>query len=109
MQKFNEKFTKKCASTTSMEEEDIMNMLEESGPSDDPKMKEHMLCFLRELGVINADGEIEEEVLKEKLTKYLSSSDKAEQIVSKCAVEKDDPAETAHALGKCIHNEKNAK
>nr|UTN00826.1 odorant binding protein [Semanotus bifasciatus] len=96
-----------CAKDSGIEEGDLLKVLEEAG--DDSKVKEHMFCFQEKLGIINADGEIQKDVLKEKLVDFFDDDAKVEDIITKCAEEKDSPLETAFSLGSCIHQEKGDK
>ncbi|KAJ8965537.1 hypothetical protein NQ317_011939 [Molorchus minor] len=80
-----------CVKTTGIEAEDIIKAMEK-GIAEDPKIKEHMFCFQKALGIIDDDDFIEDE-------------DRAKEIVEKCYDQKDDKLETAYAMGICMHHE----
>lgn len=69
---------------------------------EDPKMKEHRLCISKKMGFMDESGEIKIDVLKAKLNVILKDAEKTEKIVTKCAVKKDTPLETANELKKCM-------
>lgn len=62
----------------------------------------HLLCMSTKFGFQNEDGKINKETLKKAFSRALSDQSKVDAAVEKCAVEKDDPQDTAIALGTCF-------
>lgn len=58
----------------------------------------------KKIGFLSDDGKINKDVLKKAFSHTISDQSKVDEAVAKCAVEKDDPQDTAIALGKCIHD-----
>ncbi|XP_018565063.1 B2 protein-like isoform X2 [Anoplophora glabripennis] len=65
----------------------------------------HMLCMSTKFGVIQEDGKINKSALKTSLSRLISDETKLNEAIEKCAVEKDDPKDTALALGKCFREQ----
>lgn len=74
----------------------------------DPKAAEFVYCFLRKAGFIDASGNQNLDVIKEKLLPH-GDQDKLEAAVEKCKdVKGDSPAETAWLAYKCYREQKDA-
>lgn len=69
-------------------------------------MKEQTLCVGKKLGLLNDDGEIQTEVIKEKFSEIVDNID---EMVEKCVVDKGDAGDTAFAFAKCTFAYKDEK
>lgn len=74
--------------------------------SEDAKFKEFLFCISKKIGSQNEAGEIQKDVIKQKLVAELKDEKLADSIVEKCAIAKDTPQETAFASAKCYHESK---
>ncbi|XP_049826328.1 B2 protein-like [Aethina tumida] len=70
---------------------------------DDPKAKEHLLCVSKKVGLQNEAGELQKDVITEKLSKLLGNAELAQSLVAKCAVAQATPQDTAYSVLKCYH------
>ncbi|XP_019866398.1 B2 protein-like [Aethina tumida] len=70
---------------------------------DDPKAKEHLLCVSKKVGLQNEAGELQNDVITEKLTKLLGNAELAQSLVAKCATAQATPQDTAYSVLKCYH------
>lgn len=70
---------------------------------DDPVLKQHMFCMSKRLGIQNDDGEIQKEVVREKISQVLDDDEKVTEVTETCSVVRDTPEETAFELAKCIY------
>lgn len=61
-------------------------------------MKKHTLCVGKKLGIINEDGVIQTEVIREKFSEIV---DNVDEMVDKCVVDKGNAEDTAFAFAKC--------
>ncbi|EEZ99197.1 odorant binding protein C18 [Tribolium castaneum] len=72
---------------------------------DDPLVKENALCILKAYGIMDEDGNIYEDKLKEQITSELGEKN-AEQVAKKCTIKKESPQETAHESLWCVGEQK---
>ena len=63
--------------------EDLVLKARQGQFTDDPKLKEHLYCFAQKLGLINAQGELQPEVIKAKIKNDVNA-DVAEKATSIC-------------------------
>ncbi|XP_030764833.1 B2 protein-like [Sitophilus oryzae] len=69
---------------------------------DDPNLRSFAFCMSRRLGFQNEAGEIQRELIRERLASLLSA-DIADQLVKACLIEKATPEETAAAAYRCYY------
>lgn len=69
-------------------------------PQNDPNIKHASLCTLQELNYINADGTLQEDVIKVAIGDFFG--DDTESFYSDCLVELDTPVETAYNFIQCF-------
>ncbi|XP_018565035.1 B1 protein [Anoplophora glabripennis] len=65
----------------------------------------YAFCISKKVGFLNEEGKINKENLKKALGRNISDEAKLNEAVNKCAVEKDDPQDTAIAIGKCFREQ----
>lgn len=88
-----------CASESGLDEEVIEKALDGNLPEDE-KLKKHVLCVGKKMGFVNEEGEIQVDVVKEKLG---DSVDDAEELVKKCVEDKGNAEDTAFNFAKCAY------
>lgn len=71
--------------------------------SDDPKLKDHLFCVAKKIGFMTADGEIQKDVLKQKLAPAINDEAAAQKLIEDCAVKKDTPQATAFETVQCYY------
>ncbi|XP_019866436.1 B2 protein [Aethina tumida] len=74
--------------------------------TDDDGLKNHIFCVSKKLGFQNDAGEIQVGVVKEKLATVIDDPSKIDEIVKKCAVQKDTPQNTAFSTIECYYHAK---
>lgn len=70
--------------------------------TDDPKFKEHLLCFHKKLGTIDDSGNFNEERAVEILTKKFPNEKLVRGGIKQCGVKKDTPENTIFEFSKCL-------
>ncbi|XP_018565036.1 B1 protein [Anoplophora glabripennis] len=68
----------------------------------------YALCISKKSGFLNEDGKLNKDNLKKALGRAISDEAKLNEVINKCAVEKDDPQDTAISLGNCFRREAGA-
>ncbi|CAH1169948.1 unnamed protein product [Phaedon cochleariae] len=71
--------------------------------ADDPKLKKHILCFNKKIGVQDSDGKIVMDKIRAHLTDATGDPKETEEIIKKCMIEQDTPEDTAFETAKCLH------
>lgn len=94
-----------CSSNTGVAEETVMKAMN-GDFSDDPKLKQYLLCSGKKMGLINEAGEIQRNFVRATLMTMISDEAKVEEIIAKCAVKMSAPEETAYEASKCMHSVK---
>ncbi|XP_018565046.1 uncharacterized protein LOC108906305 [Anoplophora glabripennis] len=84
-------------------DENIMKALDEGEITDRAKVGAHLLCISTKAGVINQDGSINKNMVKEKFSRYYSDAAELERITNKCSQQGTTPVETALKLAECIN------
>nr|QUP79518.1 odorant binding protein 25 [Monochamus saltuarius] len=69
---------------------------------DNPKVGAHMLCESKAVGLQKPNGELDLNVIKEKISLTVSDKNKVERLVRECAVKKQTPEKTAVNLFMCL-------
>ncbi|CAG9821683.1 unnamed protein product [Phaedon cochleariae] len=93
------KIHEECAVKSGVDSKDIIDKVFKEDLEDDDKIKKHLFCVGEKLKIIDDDNKIDREVLKTQLREFITEDGKVDEIVTKCAVEKDDAKETAFAAG----------
>lgn len=93
-----------CATETGVEEDVIKETLQGEF-TEDEKLKKHILCVGQKLGFMNEGGELQTEVIKEKLGDVV---DNVDELLEKCVVDKGSPEETAFGFAKCTYEFKHS-
>ncbi|KAG5879291.1 hypothetical protein JTB14_004574 [Gonioctena quinquepunctata] len=70
--------------------------------TDDPKLKDHFMCFAKKEGLMNDSGEVMMDAVKAKIHSYIEDDAKAEEVITKCVVMQATPKETAFQFSKCM-------
>ncbi|ENN78209.1 uncharacterized protein LOC109536324 [Dendroctonus ponderosae] len=65
-------------------------------------MGPHDLCISKALKWQNADGKVNKELIKERITDNVADASKVDAIVNECAVDKENEIATAENLFKCL-------
>lgn len=86
-----------CSGETGVEEEDVKKALRGEITETDT-IKTQTLCVGKKLGILNDEGVIQTEVIKEKFSEIV---DKIDEMVEKCVVDKGNAEDTAFAFAKC--------
>lgn len=66
--------------------------------------KAHVVCVITKLELLSGDGKVNKAKVKAELADYFSDEAKLDEVVEKCAVEKDNPEDTALALDNCFRD-----
>nr|AIX97020.1 odorant-binding protein 5 [Monochamus alternatus] len=69
---------------------------------DNPKVGAHMLCESKAVGLQKQNGELDLNVIKQKISLTVSDKVKVERLVKECAVKKETPEKTAVNLFMCL-------
>ncbi|VEN49322.1 unnamed protein product [Callosobruchus maculatus] len=93
------KHHQECLAETKVDEE-LVKKARQGDFTEDQKLKDHMFCVLKKTGFLDDAGEIKMDVLKAKVVSVIGE-EKAEKIISACAVKKDNGPETAFQMIKC--------
>ena len=96
-----EEYSKECLEVSKVEEA-VLKEAEKGVFLDDPKLKVHALCFSKKIHMQNEKGEIQVDVIKEKLTSQIKSAEEVEKVVKLCLVQKDTPENTAFEGLQCL-------
>ncbi|KAF7272395.1 hypothetical protein GWI33_014822 [Rhynchophorus ferrugineus] len=98
-------YGKECISATGVDKE-IVHKAHERSFSDNPKLKAFAFCMSKKIGLQSDSGEVQTEVLKQKLSSVVDDPDTVHSLISACVQKKDTPEETAYQTFVCYH-EKN--
>ena len=98
-----EPYSKHCRDAIDVTPEDIKVSLNGEDRTEVPKLKAMALCVLKEIELINDDGEINVEQFKKLAKEVAASDEEAESVVAMCALQKDTPEETAFDIIRCLH------
>nr|XP_023022172.1 uncharacterized protein LOC111510480 [Leptinotarsa decemlineata] len=95
---------RECAKTSGVDEDTLKKLEGDIEYPETAEMKVHAKCFMKGLGVMDDDGNIDVEAMTESLKKIVPEG-KEKEVAEKCNVVKDSPEETAFELGRCVHGE----
>nr|AXO78383.1 odorant binding protein 5 [Xylotrechus quadripes] len=95
-------YHKECGAQSGVDKE-LIAKARKGDFSDDPKLKEHLFCVAKKIGSFNEAGEIQQQVLKPKITAALGDEALAQKLLDECAVKKDTPQDTVYAAVKCYY------
>nr|WQM40729.1 odorant-binding protein 9 [Xyleborus affinis] len=93
---------KACVSETGVNPE-LIKEARQGKFTEDDKLKAFTFCMSKKIGFQNDAGEVQADVVKQKLGGALGNQDTANQIVQKCLVAKSSPQETAFQSFKCYY------
>nr|UTN00832.1 odorant binding protein [Semanotus bifasciatus] len=94
-----------CSQTTGINEDQARAAVE-AETTDDPKVKEHVLCFSKKIGFQNEAGDIQLDVMRQKIGEAVPDAAMVEEMISKCAVQKATPEDTAFDTSVCLYKMK---
>lgn len=68
----------------------------------DPKLAQHLLCMSQRLRLQDANGKIDRNVLRQRLSMLISDPSQVENLVNKCGVDQEAPEQTAFKAAQCF-------
>ncbi|XP_076267135.1 B2 protein-like [Rhynchophorus ferrugineus] len=95
-------FGKECIAETGVDKA-LVEKARQGSFSDDPKLKAFAFCLSKKIGLQNASGDVQVDVLKQKLSSVVSSPDAANSLISACVQSKGSPEETAFHTFVCYY------
>ncbi|RZC37080.1 PBP GOBP domain containing protein [Asbolus verrucosus] len=95
-------YHKDCSAESGVDQ-DLISKARKGEFVDDAKLKEHLFCFSKKAGFQNDAGDIQEDVIRTKLNAELKDLDATNKLITKCAVKKDTPQQTAFDTIKCYY------
>ncbi|KAJ8924164.1 hypothetical protein NQ315_006948 [Exocentrus adspersus] len=95
-------YHKDCAGETGVDVE-LVTKARKGEFSEDAKFKDHLFCVAKKIGIMTADGDIQKDVLKTKLSSAINDEAAAEKLIEECALKKDTPQETAFDTVQCYY------
>lgn len=100
--------SKECREKSGVKEELILKA-RKGEFIDDPKLKEHLLCFSKKIGFQNEAGELQPEVIKAKIGADIPAAD-FQKAAEKCnSLKRTAPEQTAFDVLKCYSEASGAK
>nr|UTN00835.1 odorant binding protein [Semanotus bifasciatus] len=93
-------YHEECKLKTNIDDYRVLNILTGTFP-DDPLLRRHVFCLSKKFGIQNEAGEIQRREVREKLEKLVNNSEKIDEIIKTCIVQKDDPEQTAVDIARC--------
>lgn len=90
-------------SHTAVDEEEVKVFRDSKGKGQAPaNIGPHNLCISKTLKWQNADGKVNKELLKERITAHIEDASKVDGILNECAVDKENEVATANNIFKCL-------
>lgn len=68
-----------------------------------PQLAEHLFCMSQKLGLQDANGRINRDVLRQRLSGFLSDPAEIDNLVTRCGVEQETPQQTAFKSAQCFY------
>lgn len=100
--------SKECREKTGVKEELILKA-RKGEFVDDPKLKEHLLCFSKKIGFQNEAGELQPAAIKAKIGGDIPAAD-LQKASEKCSgIKRSTPQQTAFDVLKCYSQATGAK
>ncbi|CAH1974543.1 unnamed protein product [Acanthoscelides obtectus] len=90
---------KECSAETKVDEE-LVKKARQGDFANDEKLKDHILCVVKKIGIIDDAGDIKTDVMKAKVGSVVGE-EQAEKLIKECALKKADARETAFEMVKC--------
>nr|WCD39077.1 odorant-binding protein 2 [Euplatypus parallelus] len=87
---------------------DLIEKADQGDFSEDDTLKCFTKCFYQKAGFVNENGEVQLEVIKDKLPAQ-ADREKALEIVEKCKMEGKDPCDTVYLIHKCYFEHTHVK
>ncbi|KAJ8932131.1 hypothetical protein NQ314_014912 [Rhamnusium bicolor] len=91
-----------CVAETGVDNE-LVTKARKGEFSDDQKLKDHLFCVAKKIGIMNDAGEIQKEILKTKLGAAINDEAAAQKLIEECAIQKGTPGETAFETVQCYY------
>ncbi|XP_033360900.1 general odorant-binding protein 56d-like [Bombus vosnesenskii] len=79
-----EEYRAACTTESGVDPQVVENAKKGNVAQDDEKLACFSFCMLRKIGIMDEDGDIKEDVAKEKMIAGGSPADKVDNVVSKC-------------------------
>ncbi|KAG5885481.1 hypothetical protein JTB14_017204 [Gonioctena quinquepunctata] len=70
---------------------------------DDPKFKQYSFCTSQKFGFQNELGEFQNDVMRKNILEYGKVTTKLDEIIDKCTIQRESPAESAYNYYKCYY------
>ncbi|KAJ8980116.1 hypothetical protein NQ317_010902 [Molorchus minor] len=99
-------YRKECMAETGVKEE-VVRSASRGVIADDPKLNEHLLCVFKKAGFSDGAGQIQKEVIKQKLTDVIRDADLAESLVNSCVLQMETPQLTSLESYRCFYEKTN--
>ncbi|KAJ8955679.1 hypothetical protein NQ318_008550 [Aromia moschata] len=96
-------YHKECVAQTSVDKA-LLRATRKGEFADDPKLKEYFLCMSKKAEFQNEDGDIQKDILRQKLGDIIKDPVTMQQLIEKCALKKDTPQNTAFSTVKCFYD-----
>ncbi|XP_076267140.1 B1 protein-like [Rhynchophorus ferrugineus] len=90
-----------CVGQTGVDQ-NLVNQARQGTFQDDPRLRAFAFCMSRRLGFQNESGQIQREVVRQRLAGLLGA-DVANQLVTTCLMDRATPEETASAAFRCYY------
>nr|UWL63302.1 odorant binding protein 12 [Pagiophloeus tsushimanus] len=100
------RYNTECQKQSGATQQEIMATVQGTF-SDSPALKEHMYCMGRKLKLINRDGQIQKDTIKNKMNEVIHDEAKIDNLLNTCLVEGSDPKESAYESLKCVSENRN--
>ncbi|KAJ8924162.1 hypothetical protein NQ315_006946 [Exocentrus adspersus] len=98
-----DKYREECKQQSNVDVE-ILKKMREGVFTDDPKLKEFLLCVSKKAGFQNEAGEVQQDVIVEKLGHAMSDEEKAKKLIEKCGTQEGSPAGVVFKVVKCLYD-----
>ncbi|KAL3288141.1 hypothetical protein HHI36_002589 [Cryptolaemus montrouzieri] len=96
------KYSKECAKITGVDKKLVINA-RRGVFSNDAKLKQQLLCSSKKIGFQNEAGELQLDVMKQKVQVQYKDPKVADVLIKKCAIQQNTPEETAFEIVKCYY------
>ncbi|KAF7272393.1 hypothetical protein GWI33_014820 [Rhynchophorus ferrugineus] len=95
-------YGRECIAETGVEKE-LVSKVRQGSFSDDPKLKAFAFCLSKKIGLQNASGDVQADVLKQKLASIVNNADSINNLIFACVQKKATPEETAFHTFVCYY------
>nr|APG79378.1 pheromone binding protein 17 [Cyrtotrachelus buqueti] len=95
---------KQCVEQTHVDQ-NVLQQARAGNFTDDPKLKDHILCITKKIGFQDEAGHLQKEVIQKKLKEAVKGNeDQTKKLMEACAITNQDPKLQAFNAFKCIHH-----